>query len=151
MSKYKKFTDEEKQDAVMRICDDIATGSPLTQTLQSYGVVSISTFNYWLNQNPELKLLYHDAQKHREQHLFDEMLRIAYSESPKEIKKYRNGELYETIVKDSVEDRRIKINTIKWALGKMNPNKYGEKVIVDDATSSPITAIRFIDVNAADD
>lgn len=151
MSKYRKYTEEEKQDAVRRICDDIATGSPLTVTLQTYGVVSPSTFTMWLKKNPEYNAMYKEAQKHRENFLFDEMMRIAFTESPKETKKYRNGELVETIVKDSVDDRRLKINTIKWMLGKMNPAKYGEKVVVDDAASAPITAIRFIDVNDIND
>jgi len=150
MSSYKKFTDEDRTNAVIRICDSIALGNPLTQTLNEYGVVSVSTFQYWLKNNPELKVMYQDAQKHREQFLFDEMIRIAYSESPKEVKKYRNGVLHETIVRDSVEDRRIKINTLKWVLSKMNPNKYGEKVIVENDTANPITSIRFIDVDATD-
>lgn len=151
MSKYKKYTEEEKQDAVRRICDDIASGNPLTVTLQTYGVVSPSTFTMWLKKNPEYNEMYKEAQKHRENFLFDEMMRIAFAESPKETKKYRNGELVETIVKDSVDDRRLKINTLKWMLGKMNPAKYGEKVIVDEAATTPITAIRFIDVNDSTD
>lgn len=147
---YKKFTEDERALTVQKICDEIAQGNPVTETLKAYNVVSWSTFQYWLNTQPELKALYKDAQLQRETFLFEEMLRIAYSESPKSVKKYRNGELVETVVKDSVEDRRLKINTIKWSLSKMNPLKFGELVRVEEETQ-PITTIRIIDADIDND
>ena len=149
MSKYLKYTEEQKQDAVMRICEEISIGASLTETLNKYGAVSVPSFHYWLKKNPEFKDMYTVAQKHREQFFFDEIIRIAGSEEPTAVKKYRNGELYETIVRDNVESRRLKINALKWCLGKMNPNKYGEKVIVDNETQTAITSIKFIDINDA--
>lgn len=149
MSKQLRYTEEQKQDAVMRICDEISIGNSLTETLNKYGAISVTSFHYWLKKNPEFKEMYTNAQKHREQYFFDEIIRIAYSEEPATVKKYRNGELYETVVRDSVESRRLKISSLKWCLGKMNPNKYGEKVIVDNETQTAITSIKFIDLDDA--
>ncbi|MEN2402283.1 hypothetical protein GKZ90_0021015 [Flavobacterium sp. MC2016-06] len=149
--KYKKYTEEERQETVERVCDEIANGAAVTTVLKDNSIVSWSTFQKWLKANPVHKELYQDAQRQRETFLFEQMLAIAFSESPKSIKKYKNGELVETIVKDSVEDRRLKINVIKYTLAKMNPNKFGERVIVEPDTSNPITSIRFLDVDGTID
>jgi transposase-like protein len=148
MKTNKHLTDEQKFEAVERICDEIAKGNPVTTTLQSFGVVSFSTFQTWLRKYPDLKLNYDEAVKQREQYLFDEMISIAYSESPKKVIKYRNGKEYETILKDSVEDRRLKINTLKWVLSKMNPNKFGERIVLEPDNRIPITSIRIIDADS---
>ncbi|KAF2337240.1 terminase small subunit-like protein [Flavobacterium daemonense] len=144
MNELQRFTDDQRLHTFQRICDDVANGVLVTVALEQNGVTSYSTFQYWINQDPSLRMLWEDTQRMRETFLFDEAIRIAYSDSPKTIKEYRGGELIKTTVKDSAEDRRLKINTIKWALSKMNPAKYGEKVIVEPDTSKQITSIQIL-------
>jgi hypothetical protein len=150
MKENNLYNDDERFQIVIRICDDVANGVLLTTALEQNGIVSFSTFQYWLNQHADLKELFEDAQKMREAYFFDEIVRVAYSENPKATKKYKGGELIETIVKDSAEDRRLKIQTLKWILAKMNPAKFGEKIMLEAENKAPITSIEILGIEAQD-
>ena len=152
MNELQKYTDDQRLYTFQRICDDVANGVLITTALEQNGVVSFSTFQYWLNQHQDLKELWQDTQRMRETFLFEEMIRVAYSDSPKTIKKFnRDKELIETIVKDSAEDRRLKINTLKWALSKMNPNKYGERIQIEPDNRKQITSIQILGIDELTD
>lgn len=152
MNELQKYTDDQRLYTFQRICDDVANGVLITTALEQNGVVSFSTFQYWLNQHQDLKELWQDTQRMRETFLFEEMIRVAYSDSPKTIKKFnRDKELIETIVKDSAEDRRLKINTLKWALSKMNPNKYGERIQIEPDNRRQITSIQILGIDELTD
>jgi len=57
------------------------------------------------------------------------------------------GKLVETVVRDSVENKRLQINTIKWVLSKMNPLKYGERITLEPENGLPITSIQILGID----
>jgi len=83
----------------------------------------------WLNENAELREHYKFAMQVRAYDMFDEILDIMQGPSGKEEDD-----------KIRVQRDRLKIDTIKWAVGKMYPKVFGDKLettIIGD-TSRPV-------------
>lgn len=81
-----------------------------------------SSVNDWLKR--EFAGQYAQAQEERADFFFDEILDIANS-TPDD--------------KEAVQAAKLKIDTRKWIMGRMNPKKYGEKVNVDMSGEAKVT------------
>ena len=72
-----------------------------------------STVYVWLDRNPEFAERYARAREAATEDMLEEIFEIA-----------DNPEI-------DVQDKRVRIDTRKWAMGKLKPKKYGDKQTVD--------------------
>lgn len=110
------------------ICKRIAEGESLRAVCRDEGMPAASTFLLWLKDDPALTEQYAKAMEMRADAIFDEVFDIAdngandwIEANDPENPGYRlNGE--------HIQRSRLRVDTRKWALARMNAKKYGDKV-----------------------
>ena len=121
------WTNENRNEAIELILDCIASGQSLKSIIDSRSrneVPAYSTFMLWLDEDSSLSDKYARACEERELYLLDQIFKIADDSSQDEIVT-DNG----VIPKGEYMQRsRLRVDVRKWALSKMNPKKYGDKV-----------------------
>lgn len=128
------YSEEKKDEVFNNIITQIADeGRPIRSILKDNGMPSTSTFFIWLEEDENKSKQYARACEIRADVLFDEMLNIAFTpeegETQRTTKRGENQET-ETTKGDMLGHRRLKVDTLKWALSKMAPKKYGDKLDV---------------------
>lgn len=118
------------------ICEEISTGKSLAKTLESPNMPGFSTVMTWLREDVKFQKDYANSREARAEVLFDEMDEVA------EQAVSSNSAV-------EVAGLRLKMDTIKWKLARMNSKKYGEKVSteVTGANGGPVQhslAVRFV-------
>ena len=122
------YTEEDKE----RIFNDIITemadkGTPARTILLRKGMPSSSTFFAWLEDDSSKSKRYARACEFRADALFDELLDIVYNtEEGVTIKETDKGN--EITRGDMLGHRKLKADTLKWAISKLSPKKYGDKI-----------------------
>lgn len=117
----------DKEIVFKSILSEIEEGASLRSILSKEGMPVKSTFFEWLKESEEKSNHYAKSIEARADSMFDEMLEIAYTtELGETVKTTMNG--VETTSGDMLGHRRLKIDTLKWVLGRMNPKKYGDKI-----------------------
>lgn len=95
------------------ICSLLADGESLRKVCERPGMPAKATVFRWLAQHDEFRDQYAKATETRADAIFEEMFDIAHSVAEEAA---------------AVGKARLRIDTRKWALARMNPKKYGEKV-----------------------
>ncbi len=122
-------TKEEKAILFDEILKDIAeNNSPLRKALK--GKLSPETFYRMLDDSETCTKQYARACKERADNIFEEMFEIADDGRNDYMTKVINGIEVEVINPEAIQRSRLRIDQRKWALSKMNPKKYGDKVDV---------------------
>lgn len=98
------------------ICSLLADGESLRKVCERPGMPDKATVFRWLAKHDEFRDQYAKATETRADAIFEEMFDIA-DEATEE--------------SAAVAKARLRIDTRKWALARMNPKKYGEKVTQD--------------------
>ncbi|STY93204.1 ubiquitin carboxyl-hydrolase [Moraxella bovis] len=113
------FTDE----LTLEICERIANGRSLRSVCLDKDMPAMSTVMDWLNNNDDFSEQYRRACEDRETTHFEEMLTIADEVLPETAE---------------VARAKLRIDTRKWVLARMNPKKYSDKG-QDDNTDNAIS------------
>jgi len=95
------------------ICSLLADGESLRKVCERPGMPSKTSVFRWLAEHQEFRDQYAKATETRADAIFEEMFEIA-------------DEVDEEAA--AVSKARLRIDTRKWALARMNPKKYGDKV-----------------------
>ncbi|WP_275233805.1 ubiquitin carboxyl-hydrolase [Pantoea ananatis] len=95
------------------ICARLADGESLRKVCERPGMPNKATVFRWIAQHEEFRDQYAKAAETRADAIFEEMFDIA-DEATEE--------------SAAVAKARLRIDTRKWALARMNPKKYGDKV-----------------------
>ncbi|MDU2018897.1 MAG: ubiquitin carboxyl-hydrolase [Leclercia adecarboxylata] len=95
------------------ICSLLAEGESLRKVCERQGMPNKATVFRWLAQHEEFRDQYAKATETRADAIFEGMFDIADSVSEEAA---------------AVAKARLRIDTRKWALARMNPKKYGDKV-----------------------
>lgn len=121
---YTKEEIEEKFDLILKDIEE--NGLSLRKALGGYNMPSSSTFYEWLDKDEAKAKRYARACEARADIMFDEMIDIADKQGEDVIGEDQYGN---QIVNHNIISRnRLQVETRKWALSKMNPKKYGDKV-----------------------
>lgn len=98
------------------ICSLLAEGESLRKVCDRPGMPSKASVFRWLAEHQEFRDQYAKATDTRADAIFEEMFDIA-----------------DTVAEEAaaVGKARLRIDTRKWALARMNPKKYGDKVSQD--------------------
>lgn len=95
------------------ICSLLADGESLRKVCERPGMPGKATVFRWLSQHEEFRDQYAKATETRADAIFEEMFDIADNVAEEAA---------------AVGKARLRIDTRKWALARMNPKKYGDKV-----------------------
>lgn len=95
----------------------IAKGRSVKSVCDDDDMPHRATIYEWLSQNSDFSDRYARASEQRADQYFDEMLDIADNALPEEVQK-----------------AKLRIDTRKWVLARMNPVKYGDKTDKDTNT-----------------
>ena len=138
------YTQERKDKCFDYIISEIESGNSLRYALSTNDMPSSSTFYLWLEEkdekgNPteeaeEKSKQYACACEQRELILLDEILEIADKQDADVIEE--NGKM---IVNHNIVQRnKLQIEARQWVLGKLRPEKYGNKTIHSGDSENPI-------------
>lgn len=118
------------------IIEDMCEGNSLKSILDTKkDMPTRATVYTWLNDAHnkfDKKFLnnYVRATQERAEYIFDEMMGISdTTEQGTTTKETEKG--LEVTTGDMINHRRLKVETRKWVLGRMNPKKYSDKIQVD--------------------
>ena len=95
------------------ICERLTEGTSLRKLCKSDEFPNASTVYVWLDRFPSFAEQYARAREAATEDMLEAILEIA--DDPK----------------IDVQDKRVRIDTRKWAMGKLKPKKYGDKQTVD--------------------
>jgi len=123
------WSDEEKAKACAEILKGVASGKSLRAVCRSGDdwIPPESTFREWVDADPELAAHYARAREDREDVIFEECLIIADSQEGDVIEV--DGR--EVTNHDAIQRAKLRIDTRKWMLGKMQPKKYGDRAALE--------------------
>jgi len=107
------------------ICSLLADGESLRKVCERQGMPGKATVFRWLAQHEEFRDQYAKATETRADAIFEEMFDIADNVTEEAT---------------AVGKARLRIDTRKWALARMNPKKYSDKVSRKSTTSLPMAA-----------
>ena len=142
------YTEKRKEKIFQRIIDELINdGKAIRDILQESWSPSPSTFFQWLEDDEAKTKQYARAYKAKAEVLFDEMMHIAFTPEIGEITKMiqrGNKKEMEKTRADMIAHRTLKVNTIKWALSKMEPKKYGDKVDITTDGEKVNTSIPLV-------
>jgi hypothetical protein len=96
-----------------KICDLLTQGMSLRKICESDDFPNASTVYVWLDRFPSFAERYTRAREAATEDMLEDILSIA--DDPQ----------------IEVQDKRVRIDTRKWAMGKLKPKKYGDKQQVE--------------------
>jgi len=121
------YSEVEKTRAFTIICSRIEMGEALRNVLKGENMPSPATFYLWLDSD-EIKLKqYARATELRAEAIFEDMLDIADETSNDTI----FSETGEKPNSEWINRSRLRVDTRKWIVSKLNPKKYGDKLDLD--------------------
>lgn len=111
------------EELALQICERIAGGRSLRSVCLDKDMPAMSTIMDWLNHNEDFSEQYRRACEDRETTHFEEMLTIADEVPPSP---------------SEVARAKLRIDTRKWVLSRMNPKRFSDKA-QDDNTDNAIS------------
>jgi hypothetical protein len=118
------YSKEQKTKIFNSIISEIENGASLRTALKNNNNFSSHTFNDWVNEDEEKGKQYARAKEQRTDLIFEEILNIADSQEGDVI--HKDG--IDIVNHDVINRARLRIDARKWMLGKMDKNKYGDKI-----------------------
>ena len=131
MAAPKNYSIEKKTEVFTTICNDVIEHKMSFNQAVKKSPINLVTFYKWLTENDSFKELYNYAREVRSDVLFEEIIEISDNteEGVKEETKGKGRKKETKIIKgDMTDHRRLKIDSRKWVVSRMNPKKYGDKL-----------------------
>lgn len=116
---------EQIEKAFSSILLEIEKWRPVREILKDEWTPDVTTFYKWLRDDAEKAKQYARACEIRAENIFDDMLNIA-DDTTKDIKVDKDW--VEQVNQDNIQRARLKVETRKWVLWKLNPKKFGDKL-----------------------
>lgn len=134
------YTEQEKQKIIDDVCSEIENGKSLRASLCMPNMPARKTFLEWIDNNEKYRNQYARACDDRAETIFEDILKIADT-TENDIIEMDDGKTF--INHDVINRAKLRIDSRKWMLGKMNPKKYGDKMDLSssDGSMSPKNTI----------
>lgn len=110
---------------VDRICGEIASGRSLRSICEDDGMPNATTVFLWLSKHEEFSKRYTRAREAQADAMLEEILTIA---DDGENDTYTDDEGGVRVEHDVIARSKLRVDTRKWAMSKLSPKKYGEKI-----------------------
>jgi len=123
------------QELADLICQTMAEGNSLRAVCREKGMPAVSTVCRWLAEKPAFQEQYARARESMADTMFEELLEIAddssgdYTDTP-------NGQKFNG---ENVQRSRLRVDARKWAISKIAPKKYGDKLDIDAKVDAALT------------
>lgn len=147
------YSQEDKDKIFNSIISDIENGASLRSVLRKNDMPSSSTFFIWVDEDIQKSKQYERAIELRSEFLFDEMFEIADNQGA-DVGTDKDGN--QVINPNIVQRNRLQIDVRKWALSKMMPKKFGDKLDMTTGgeklnTTPNIINVKIIESNDDDE
>ena len=120
------------EETATEICRRIVAGEGLKKICETPGMPHRATAYEWLASIPTFNDMYARAREHQADAWVDELREIADDTSKDYIEvETPDGRIERRFDGEHVQRSRLRIDTIKWLVGKHAPRRFGEKVAVD--------------------
>lgn len=120
------YSQEQRKKIVDFVCSEISEGKSLRSVLANNdNMPGRNTFLEWMENDPVKANQYARAMEQRQEVIFEEILSISDDQEGDVIE---NEEGIEVVNHNVIQRARLRVDSRKWMLGKMNPKKYGDKV-----------------------
>ena len=138
-----KITDE----IFYEICERMVDGESVRTICKDDHMPTVSGILKFLSSNPLHVEQYTRAMQMRDDAMFEEILDISDEGSNDYM--LRNADDPTSIVLNGehVQRSKLRVDSRKWALGRMNPKKYGEKTFIGGVDDAPVKVQNTIDVS----
>lgn len=128
------YSEEDKERIIIDICNKVIEDKISFNKAVEASEIGLVSFYKWIAKNEELQTVYKYAREVRSDVLFEQIIEIAdTTEEGVTIETDDNGRTKEK-KGDMTQHRRLKIDSRKWVVARMNPKKYGDKSEVDLTT-----------------
>lgn len=115
-----------------QICGRMAEGETLRQICRDPAMPARSTVYRWLSKNPSFADQYARAREALVESWADEIIDIADDGTTDYITKVgRNGAEYEAVDQEHIQRSRLRVDSRRWLLSKLNPGQYGDHMEVE--------------------
>jgi hypothetical protein len=118
-----------------QICELIADGMTLTKICEAKAMPSIRTVQRWFLRHSEFHAQYWQARKLSAPILFDRARDIADNTSSDVFVDAKGTKRVDSGI---VNRDRLRVDTLKWAAAKLNPERFGDKVQHTGTNDGPI-------------
>lgn len=116
------------------ICSRMSDGESLRAICREEGMPHVGTFLRWVANDSILREQYETAMEQRADAMFEEMFQIA-DETNRDNIETENGDRPNA---EWISRSRLRVDVRKWALSKMMPKKYGDKVALVGDPQQPL-------------
>ena len=111
------------------ICSRMAEGETLRAICLDRSMPARATVYRWASKNPQFRDQYSRAREALVEYWADECVEIADdSSTDMVIKTGRNGHEYEAVDQEHIQRSRLRVDTRKWLMSKLNPGQYGDRI-----------------------
>ena len=115
------------REVAAAICAEIAVGKCLREICASAGMPGMTTVFRWLAQHEEFRAMYGAARQAQADYLAEELLEIADDARNDWVERRReDGTIVTVLNGEHIQRSRVRIDTRKWLLAKLQPKKYGD-------------------------
>ena len=139
---------EKKEEAIKIVMLGILEGNSLRGIFKEQKdndkLPSRKTFNEWLAEDTGLSARYASCARVREEDMFEECIEIADS---RQNDTYKDKEGNVRIDHDVINRDKLRIDTRKYALSKMRPEKYGDRIINENTNKNTEIPQTIEDIN----
>lgn len=141
-----QYNEKQRNEIVDNICFRIMKGESVRNILEEKDMPNRDTFYDWLNKYKDISDRYARACTIRAEYIFEEMIDIADDGTNDYMTIKKGNEEYNVEDKEVTSRSKLRIDTRKWWLSRVNPKKFGEKL---DLTSKDekIEGATVINVN----
>ena len=131
------------------ICEQIITGKSLKDVCDGDGMPHRATVHRWLEADPDFRDRYARACELRADHIFDEIFDIADNGTNDwmERKNSEGGVVGWQENGEALRRSHLRVEARKWALSKMQPKKYGERIMAEHTGNVSVTGVQYMVVD----
>lgn len=126
----------------IEICSRIAEGESVRSICRDDDMPNASTIYLWVidGKHEEFSKQYTRSREAQADNLFEELLEIADDGSNDWMEKeMRDGHIEEVTNHEVIQRSRLRVDTRKWALSKMLPKRFGDRVNLDHSGTITMT------------
>ena len=132
------------QELADKLCSLVAEGKSVRSICRDPNMIVTTTFFRWLREYPEFRQQYEAAKLEAHSAWFDDIVEIADNEAGQPlivdgVPIIINGEVVMTKDSASIAHARLRVDSRKWALSKILPRKYGDRLETENRTTHDIS------------
>lgn len=128
------------------VCRRISAGESLRQVCRDESMPCTATVMKWAREIPAFTEQYTKARKDLLEYWAEEILDIADDGSNDWIKREKEEGRIETVVdSEHINRSRLRVDTRKWLLSKLDAKKYGDKLAVGGADDLPAIQVTKVE------